>query len=68
MRMRSEVKNFIEKYIELVREEDFSQLYIKATKELGSYVGELTRILLDIDIDPLDYLDYIPENFLRGDA
>lgn len=45
---------------ELFRACDFSTLY----KKLGTNSPDLTELLNDLNINPLDYLDYIPKYFL----
>lgn len=62
------IKQFIEKYKNLLADEDFTSLYKKADKELPGYpdIGSLTQIFLDLDIDPLDYMSEIPNGYLLG--
>ncbi len=64
------IKQFIEKYKNLLADEDFTSLYRKAYKEMTGYpyIGSLTQIFLDLDIDSLDYMSKIPTGYLAGAA
>lgn len=63
------VKKFLEKYISLIREEDWGTLYFKANSELRNIqVGELTQTLLNADIDPLEKLTTIPAHYLDNSS
>lgn len=50
--------------------EDFTSLYKKADKELAwnLALGSLTKIFLDSNIDPLDYMSEIPTGYLASAA
>ena len=54
---------FIEKHIDWIENNEFDKIYGKSNLETFDRT-ELTRILLSIEIDPLKYLDYIPEYYL----
>ena len=66
--MNKYIKQFIEKYKNLLADEDFASLYKEADKELPGYldIGSLTQIFLDLDINPLDYMSEIPNGYLTG--
>lgn len=66
--MNEAIKNFIEKHSDLIDKEDFTSLYSESSAELGESTSELTRALLDADINPLNYLKAVPNYFLKGDA
>ena len=53
---------FARKYKDLIESENFAELYKKAEREIP--VAELTEMLLSANINPLNYLSYIPEDFL----
>lgn len=52
----------------LINNNDYNQLYpyIISSRVIKLYptVGELTQLILSADINPLDYMDYIPECYL----
>ena len=53
---------------ELIDQEDFTRLYHIAleygdNKEIN-IIPDLTRLLYNINIDPLDYMDWVPVSFL----
>lgn len=68
--MNSDVKKFIEKYKDLIEDENFYTLYQKAykffkPKYLIQYLtGKLTTVFLEVGIDPLNYLKEVPKFFL----
>lgn len=54
---------FIEKHIDWIENNEFDKIYSKESLDTFNR-SELTQILLQIDIDPLKYLTFIPENYL----
>lgn len=63
--MTSNVKSFIEKYVELIDSEDFVQLYKHAWRELShENTDDLTRSLHDIDIYPEMFMSELPERYI----
>ena len=67
--MTKAIKEFLEKYGSLIKEEDWGTLYFKATSELRNIqVGELTQTLLNADIDPLEKLTAIPAHYLDSSS
>ena len=66
MFMIPKLKEFIEKNIDLIEnnrfEEVYDQLYVS---EVEFPYGELTKILLSIDIDPLNYMNFVPSYYLE---
>ena len=69
------LKSFIKenklKVKELIDQEDFTGLYHIAleygdNKEIN-IMPDLTRLLYNINIDPLDYMDWVPVRFLDSD-
>lgn len=64
--MTDRLKNFIETHIDLIEQQLWEQLY-EDSEKLDEYeVGELTELLLNIDIHPEDVLTDIPYAFLYG--
>lgn len=59
---------------EKIRQNDWEYIYNAGTDQLWSehdysgILGDFTMILLQAGIDPLQYLDYIPEAYLAGSA
>lgn len=53
---------FAQKYKELIDSENFKALYERAEKEIP--VTQLTEMLLSANINPLQYISYVPEDFL----
>lgn len=69
--MDNNIKQFIEKNIELIETNRFDELYKKAENDLyfSQSIGTLTRTLLKADIDPLPHLTKeIPYCYLYGDS
>lgn len=52
---------------EALRKSDFNTLYRELQEKVPySGVGEFTQLLVNLNIDPLNYLDYIPNSFLTS--
>lgn len=63
--MNKNISTFINKHKDMINNNDWEMLYAKANDKLNfSDIGKLTLILLSADINPLDYLDYIPKFYL----
>lgn len=60
------VDEFIEKYIEQIDKNDWRSIYNEAVDELDIRTSELTLKLLKARINPLHYLDYIPQMYLHS--
>jgi hypothetical protein len=60
--MDSDLKHFIENNIDLIEDNEWSKVYLNALSRIP--VGILTEALLKARINPLNYLDYIPEWYL----
>lgn len=68
MEMSDDLKNVLKepRLQDMINENNYSQLYSQLTKlvQLNYTIGELTELLLAIDINPLDYMDHIPRYYL----
>lgn len=64
--MNKNVKNFINKYEQLIDDNAWDEVYKIAAKELDANTGLFTDALYGAEIYPLEYLDYIPEAFCFG--
>ena len=64
--MELALKGFIEKNIHLNEENRIKELYIIAEVEPDIEVYDLTKLLYAAEVDPLQYLDYIPSGFMSG--
>ena len=67
--MDEQIKEFIEENVLLINSTnkyDWEDLYNRAKQELDDKVGEFTQILLNCDIDPLNYLSNIPSFYLHS--
>ena len=66
--MNENVKQFIEENIKLIELNNFDELFRCANLDLADYseVGELSKILEDAEIYPLNYLDYVPAYYMCG--
>ena len=71
--MSPQVKKFIEENIEYINRAEFKLLYISlnamwnpfgSTVETSRQISEFTEVMLNAGIDPLDYLEWIPECYL----
>lgn len=52
---------------EALQKSDFNTLYRELQEKVSySGVGEFTQLLVNLNIDPLNYLDYIPNSFLTS--
>ena len=66
MIITDDVKNFIEQNIELIENKNFLELYHKAAKRFNiiqSPIGELTSVLYEAGIDPLEGQTFVPPFF-----
>lgn len=67
-RMNSYAQKFIEKHIKLIDKDDFKTLYEESLQWEDFYEGNftpiLTKTLLEANINPLEYLDYIPSYYM----
>ena len=64
--MHPNVREFIEKHIDIIESEDFTRLYDLAIVKLPNYemrMGELTKVLLDADINPLNHMTSVPDYY-----
>ena len=65
--MTIRLKNFIEQHIELIDSNDFAECYKLLEGSPDKLLAaEFTKVMLDLGINPLTYLDYVPTNFARG--
>lgn len=65
--MNTEIKEFIEKNINLIEQRRFEELYdlaMTGTIRRELLVGELTETFLNADIDPAKYMKEIPSFYL----
>lgn len=60
--LNSELKNLLEDHIDMIQEEDWARLYQQVDYDADTF-GEMTQLLIESEIDPLDQLDYVPENY-----
>lgn len=60
--MRDLTKVFIEQYINLITENKFEDLYRIALRE-HIVIEDLTNSLLQADINPLEHMSYVPQEF-----
>lgn len=65
MRMKSEVKDFLEKHEDLIKQEDFEKLYNIGKYEISNIIPDLTRVFFEAGIDPLEYMNEIPSFYLE---
>ena len=70
MQISNSAKILIERYIEYIESEDYADFYdlIWADENCNNFgiVGEITAILENININPLEYLNYIPIGYYSG--
>lgn len=62
--MDIKIKSFIEDNINLIETNQWEEVYKKAINELKDTTGEFTELMLQANIHPESYLDYLPSNFL----
>lgn len=65
--MEDLTQDFIEKYIDLIDKNDFDELFYKCIYESNVDITDLRCVLEECDIEPLDYIDYIPMGYFLGD-
>lgn len=63
--MDTEIKEFIEKHIDLIEENNFEQFYKKLETE-RRFLGQFTEVFLNAGIDPAKYMKEIPSYYLSG--
>lgn len=63
--MDQKIKYFIESHAELLLKENFTQFYEEITNKDVDLTGELTKVLLEAGIDPLEYMNEIPSFYLE---
>lgn len=66
--MTDNVKQFIEENIDLIEFNNFDELFRRANLDLADCleIGELSKILEDAEIYPLNYLNYVPDHYMYG--
>lgn len=71
--MDAEIKEFIEKNIDLIEREDFEKLYEIINNGSGTggmhravFTCKFTETLLEAGIDPTKYMKEIPQDYLKG--
>ena len=65
--MEKLTQDFIEKYIDLIDKNDFDELFHKCIYESKVDITDLRSVLEESNIEPLDYIDYIPMGYFLGD-
>ncbi len=60
--MELEVRKIIEEHADLIESNKWEEIYSKLKNSM--FTGKFTKAILDANIDPLDYLDYIPKSYL----
>ena len=60
--IRSDVKEFLLKYLDLIDEFNIDALYLLMETTVDAFfpIEQVTQCLWEIDIDPLKYLDRVP--------
>lgn len=70
MQISNSAKILIERYIEYIESEDYADFYdlIWVDEDCTNMgiIGEITTILENININPLEYLNYIPMGYYSG--
>lgn len=67
--MKLKVKKYLIKNKHLIEEDRWDEFYSKLRDDPDLYlrdVGDITKVLLDANINPLNHLSYIPAYFLYG--
>lgn len=65
--MDKDLKEFIQAHINLIDNNEFEKLYDAVTNSSYTYdMKDLSLVFLQAEINPLDYMTYVPENFLAG--
>ena len=65
--MNKSLKEFIESNIDLIENNQWETVYDRALSKLSdSDIGQFTKIFLDANIHPENYLSYLPNYFLYG--
>lgn len=63
MEISEELKKFLEDNKDLITSHKYKELYEKANCEIRLFTGNLTELLYAANINPLDYMDEIPDFF-----
>ena len=65
--MSDEIKQFIEKHIDLIEESKYFDLFSALYQEhLGPKTSELSQVLLSAGLNPLEHMRFVPMSFLFG--
>lgn len=62
--MTDKIKDFIEKYIKFIEENEWEKIYQAAPGDLKNDIGKFTEVMLAADIHPEYYLHELPKYFL----
>ena len=62
--MNDKLREFIEAQIELIEENDFTELYIRVAPKTDVRTQDLTVALLQAGINPLEYMTLVPPEYL----
>ena len=69
MEVNPKLLDFLRENTNLIATGDFTELYERVYSQLwgfGSYVAELTQVLEEADIQPLDFMTSVPHHFCYG--
>lgn len=61
-----ELENFFRANIDLIDSYKFEELYQRARVFLGITIPEITKVLFEINVNPLYYMDVVPAKFYEG--
>ena len=65
MSITNDIENILKNNIVMINSNKFDALYQYLLKNhYAPYISKLTEIFLSSDINPLKYMDYVPENYL----
>lgn len=64
--MTDAVKRFIEENIELIESNNFKIFFLRTVRLHPQQIGELSKLLEDAEIYPLNYLHYVPAYYMYG--
>lgn len=61
--LTDQIKNILEEYIDTIQKNDWDKFYQELDFDQSTF-GEVTQLLIESGIDPLDNITYVPENYL----
>ena len=66
--LRNDIKIFIESHADLINDNAWGQIYEDAYATFGEALGLFTDAIIAANINPLDFLEYVPAYYMIGSS